>query len=121
MRTSMITFVTATVLAAATGASLAAEPAGSIKDPSPTVTATRLGDTSFRIVSYRDLDLSTDADAKVLAQRIRRAVETVCESQNSKNIMRIRDCRDAALADAKLQVLTQTAVSLAAADQAPAE
>lgn len=121
MRTTMITFVSATALAMVTGVSLAAEPAGPAGDLSPIVTATPLGDTSFRIVSYRDLDLSGDADARILAQRIRRAVETVCESHNSKNIMRIRECRDAALADAKLQVLTQTAVSLASADPAPAE
>ena len=121
MRKSTVALLTSALLATSTSISLAAEPAGLVNDHSPTVTATPLGDESFRIVSYRDLNLSSDADAKVLASRIRRAVEIVCESHNSKNIMRIRECRDEALADAKLQVLTQTAVSLASADRMAAK
>lgn len=42
-------------------------------------------------MSYRDLDVSRDADTKVLAQRIRCAVEIACESHNRKNIARIRE------------------------------
>ena len=108
--------VTTSLLITVPGLSLAADPVELARDQSPTVTAAPLGDVSFRVVSYRDLDLSRDADSKVLASRIRRAVEIVCESHNSKNIARIRECRDLAMADARRQVLDQTAISLAAAD-----
>lgn len=116
MRIMGTAFLTSLLLAMVTQASMATEPTKLTKEQSPTVTATPLGDAPFRIVSYRDLDLSRDADAKILAHRIRRAIEIVCETHNSRNIMRIRECRDDALAEAKNQVLMQTAVSLAATD-----
>ena len=109
-------FLTASIFITVPGLSLATEPLELANDQSPTVTAAPLGDVSFRVVSYRDLDLSRDADSKVLASRIRRAAEIVCESHNTKNIARIRECRDLALADARRQVLDQTAISLAAAN-----
>lgn len=121
MRTAIAAFLAAALLAVATNASLAAEPATPTNDQTPIVTATPLSDAAFRVVSYRDLDLSSDADAKVLAHRIRRAIEIVCETHNSRNIIRIRECREAALAEARAQVLTQTAVSLALADQLSAD
>jgi UrcA family protein len=114
MRTLIV--MTVVLFIAGPRLALAADPVELTNDQSPTVTAAPLDDVSFRVVSYRDLDLSNQADSKILASRIRRAVEIVCESHNSKNIARIRECRDLALTDAKRQVLEQSAVSLAAAD-----
>lgn len=105
----------------ATHGSLATEPVGQPDVESPTVTATPLDDALIRVVSYRDLDLSREADRTILGHRIRRAAEIVCESHNSRNLMRIRECRDEALADARAQVLMQAAVSLASAERTPAE
>jgi UrcA family protein len=58
-----------------------------------------------QLVSYDDLDLTTQSGQRALDRRIRAAVQTVCGSESSadpRGRHRVRDCRDETLAQANL-------------------
>jgi len=93
-------------------------------------TAARAEDAPQVHVSYADLNLATDAGAKVLFQRIHAAAERVCEVPNMRDLSslsRAQACTDHAIAvaveavkapaltkiyDAKYRVAPSTVVAL---------
>lgn len=106
--------VSMAVLVAAAGLSHGAPTDGQLAD-TPVVRATPLDGVPYRIVSYSDLDLARDGDRLILKHRIRRAVELVCDTHDSRNIKLARLCRDEAYADAVSQVSEKSAVLLVSA------
>jgi UrcA family protein len=66
-----------------------------------------------KIVAYGDLNLETEAGAKVLYSRLRNAAKDVCEPMESRNLSRKnlwQSCFDNALTNAVVQV-NQTRVT----------